>query len=134
MDMGTIRIAATIAAAIMIAVQVVNSEEPPGDKTPLPQSDFSLSSREDVNRVIRLKEKILDHCLLAIEERGRGLLAEDAPEVEHALTLIKALRPRDGRFAKALCRNIHDRWGGADDVDPLGGFSVAETMIAVVGS
>jgi hypothetical protein len=96
---------------------------------------FSLASREDVARLIKVRDAAMLEATLALEKLSRKEYSryDDAPH--HAAKVLVAIGGGDARALAALCDNLLTLKAEDDEAgSPLTDFKAAQALVHIGGS
>lgn len=95
---------------------------------------FSLSRREDVDRLIMVRNLGALEATLALEKLTRNEYNRDDDEPHRAAQVLAWQGTVDSRALAALCDNILTLKGNDNEVFPLSGFKAAQALVHIGGS
>jgi hypothetical protein len=96
---------------------------------------FSLSRREDVSRLVKVRNMAMLEATLALEKLARKEYTRDDDEPHYAAKVLVAIGGGDSRALAALCDNILTLRGIDDEGgSPLRDFKAAQALVHIGGS
>lgn len=95
---------------------------------------FSLSRREDVDRLFKVRRIAMLEATLALEKLGRKEFSQHDDEPHHAANVLFAIGGGDSRALAALCDNILTLKGNDDETFPLRDYKAAQALVHIGGS